>query len=218
MHIIITGTSRGIGKELAEILAEHHQVLALSRTRGKLSPNVKYQPFDFCAPDFAAFQPLLHEWGRVDVIINNAGYLVNKPFQEISAADLDAMTKVNFTGPYQLIQCCLPYMHKGGHIVNISSVGGVQGSVKFPGLTGYSSTKGALSILTECLAEEFKETGIKVNTLALGAVQTEMLEEAFPGYKAPFSAREMAEFIADFSTNRYKLFNGKIISVSSSTP
>jgi 3-oxoacyl-[acyl-carrier protein] reductase len=97
-------------------------------------------------------------------------------------------------------------------------MGGIQGSAKFPGLSAYSSSKGAVLTLTELLAEEFKETGPSFNALALGAVQTEMLEEAFPGYKAPVSAIEMAEYVMNFALNGQKLYNGKILQVSSSTP
>jgi NAD(P)-dependent dehydrogenase (short-subunit alcohol dehydrogenase family) len=75
-----------------------------------------------------------------------------------------------------------------------------------------------LACLTECLAEEFKEKNIAFNCLALGAVQTEMLVEAFPGYKAPLTAEEMAEFIMSFSLDGQKYLNGKIIPVSMSTP
>ena len=90
--------------------------------------------------------------------------------------------------------------------------------MKFPGLAAYSSSKGAVLTLTELLAEEYKEQQISFNALALGAVQTEMLEEAFPGYKAPVSAKEMADYIFNFAVTGNKFFNGKIIQVSSSTP
>jgi NAD(P)-dependent dehydrogenase (short-subunit alcohol dehydrogenase family) len=109
-------------------------------------------------------------------------------------------------------------MKKEGHVVSISSMGGVQGSVKFPGLSAYSSSKGAIITLTELLAEEYKETGPSFNVLALGSVQTEMLEEAFPGFKAPLSATEMAQYIMDFSLTGNKFYNGKILQVSSTTP
>jgi NAD(P)-dependent dehydrogenase (short-subunit alcohol dehydrogenase family) len=105
-------------------------------------------------------------------------------------------------------------MKKGSHILNISSMGGFQGSVKFPGLSYYSASKAALACLSECLALEFDELGIKVNCLALGSVQTEMLEEAFPGYKAPIDAKKIGEFIADFAINGNKFINGKIIPVA----
>jgi NAD(P)-dependent dehydrogenase (short-subunit alcohol dehydrogenase family) len=97
-------------------------------------------------------------------------------------------------------------------------MGGVQGSLKFPGLSAYSSSKGAVITMTELWAEEFKETGPLFNVLALGAVQTEMLEEAFPGYQAPTTALEMATYIKDFSLTGNKLYNGKLLQVSSSTP
>ena len=97
-------------------------------------------------------------------------------------------------------------------------MGGFQGSSKFPGLSAYSASKAALGNLTECLAEEFKEMGIAVNALALGAVKTEMLEEAFPGYVPPVNAQEMAGFMANFATSGHHFFNGKILPVSVSTP
>jgi len=106
----------------------------------------------------------------------------------------------------------------GGHVVTISSMGGVQGSLKFPGLAAYSSSKGAVITLTELWAEEFKETGPSFNVLAIGAVQTEMLEEAFPGYEAPITAKDMADYILDFALNGQRYYNGKLLQVSSSTP
>ena len=112
----------------------------------------------------------------------------------------------------------LPFMKSNGHVVTISSMGGIQGSMKFPGLAAYSSSKGAVITLTELLAEEYKQTGPQFNILALGAVQTEMLAEAFPGYLAPTTAIEMAEYIFDFSLNGNKYYNGKVLQVSNSTP
>ena len=109
-------------------------------------------------------------------------------------------------------------MPKTGHVVTISSMGGVQGSMKFAGLSAYSSSKGAVIAMTELWAEEFKESGPSFNVLALGAVQTEMLEEAFPGYKAPTTALEMATYIKDFALTGHTLYNGKLLQVSNSTP
>ena len=100
----------------------------------------------------------------------------------------------------------------------ISSMGGIQGSAKFPGLAAYSSSKGAVITLTELLAEEYKETGPAFNALALGAVQTEMLEAAFPGYQAPVSAAEMAKYIGDFALTGHHYYNGKVLQVSKTTP
>lgn len=119
-------------------------------------------------------------------------------------------------GCVQLLQTVLPYMgiESRAHIINIGSFGGFQGSSKFSGLAAYSSSKAALANLTECLAEEFKNKNISVNCLALGAVETEMFREAFPGNSAPVNAATMAEFIAWFVVNGSKFFNGKILPVT----
>ena len=158
------------------------------------------------------------ELKTVDVLINNAGKLINKPFQELTTLDFLEVYKVNVFAVAELTNRVIPFFKKGSHVVNISSIGGVQGSMKFPGLAAYSSSKGALLTLTELLAEEYKEQQISFNALALGAVQTEMLDEAFPGYKAPVSATEMADYIFNFALNGNKYYNGKILEVSSTTP
>jgi NAD(P)-dependent dehydrogenase (short-subunit alcohol dehydrogenase family) len=232
-RVIVTGASRGIGFELVkQYCAEGHEVIALSRNQEKLkilqsevlmeNPDAKIYllPFDLVKGDFqSVLIPYIYKcFSKVDILINNAGSLVSKPFAEITEQELDRVYKVNVLSVFKLIQTLLPSFSDDAHIVNISSVGGVQGSVKFPGLTAYSSSKAALVGLTECLAEEFKETDLTFNCLALGAVQTEMLEEAFPGYQAPVTAESMASYIKDFSLNGNQFYKGKVISVSKSTP
>ncbi len=223
-NIIITGTSRGIGFELVKLFAEEgHHVLSLSRNAGPVQglkfPNVYSFPFDLANPkDYEQLKEFLKEWDTVDVLINNAGRLLNKPFLEITPKEFEDVYKVNVFGLAEITKTVLPKMGKDGHVVTISSMGGVQGSVKFPGLSAYSSSKGAVITLTELWAEEFKETGPSFNVLALGAVQTEMLEEAFPGYQAPVTAQEMATYIKEFALTGQKLYNGKLLQVSNSTP
>lgn len=225
-NIIITGTSRGIGYEMVAILAQAgHSVLALSRNAAPVSgleiTNCHCFSCDITDPDAIKKVPLFLKekgWKQVDVLINNSGYLVNKPFSELSLEDFKQSYDVNVFGVFSLTQALLPFFKKSSHVVNISSMGGVQGSAKFPGLAAYSSSKGALITLTELLAEEFKQTGPSFNVLALGAVQTEMLEEAFPGYKAPLTAGQMAQYIIDFSLTGNTFYNGKVLEVSSSTP
>ncbi|WP_136465107.1 SDR family NAD(P)-dependent oxidoreductase [Flagellimonas onchidii] len=223
-NIIITGTSRGIGFELVQLFAkEGHRVLALSRNETPISnlnlPNVHTFPFDLSNPsDFKKVTDFLQQWGGVDVLINNAGSLLNKPFLETSPSEFEEVYKVNVFGVAEMTRTVLPKMGKTGHVVTISSMGGVQGSMKFPGLSAYSSSKGAVITLTELWAEEFKETGPSFNVLAIGAVQTEMLAEAFPGYQAPVTALEMATYIKDFTLTGHKLYNGKLLQVSNSTP
>lgn len=225
-NIVITGTSRGIGFELVSIFSEMgHRVLALSRNKqpvaGKALPNVETYGFDITNEDslIRTVDFVERNWdSKVDILINNAGALLNRPFSESRFDDFRKVYEVNVLGVAELTRKLLPFMNAGSHVVNISSMGGIQGSMKFPGLAAYSSSKGALLTLTEVLAEEYKESGPSFNALALGAVQTEMLEEAFPGYQAPVSAREMAEYIADFSLNGNQFYNGKIMQVSNSTP
>lgn len=223
-NIIITGTSRGIGLAVALQLAkEGHAILAVSRNRAPEFENI--ENIHFLEADITLEEDrkrivsfVEKSWKRVDILINNAGAIVNKPFESIAQDEFEYVYRVNVFGVAGLIQSCLPYMVNGSHVVTISSMGGVQGSVKFPGLAAYSSSKGAVIILTELLAEEYKESGIAFNVIALGAVQTEMLEEAFPGYQAPLSPDEMAEFIVDFALHGDKYFNGKVLQASSTTP
>jgi NAD(P)-dependent dehydrogenase (short-subunit alcohol dehydrogenase family) len=223
-NIIITGTSRGIGFELALQFANAgHQILAISRKTPKElieHPNITCLSIDLTEEKelFKITDFLSQTWKQVDVLIHNAGSLISKPFSQLSQADFENVYKVNVFGVANLTRICLPYLQKGSHVVTISSMGGVQGSSKFAGLAAYSSSKGAVITLSELLAEEYKEQGISFNVLALGAVQTEMLQEAFPGYQAPLSAKEMADYIFDFSLNGNKYFNGKVLQVSSSTP
>ncbi len=224
-NVIITGTSRGIGYELVPLFTDAgHNVLALSRNEVPISgleiSNCHCMPCDITSSaDLKRVSDFLEsEWKHVDILINNSGFLVNKPFQSLLKDDFKEAYEVNVIGAACMTQTVLPFMKKSGHVVNISSMGGVQGSVKFPGLAAYSSSKGALITLTELLAEEFKATGPSFNAMALGAVQTEMLEEAFPGYQAGISAREMGKYIMDFALNGSKYYNGKILQVSNSTP
>ncbi|GAB5418367.1 MAG: SDR family oxidoreductase [Crocinitomicaceae bacterium] len=224
--IVITGASRGIGCELVKQLAsdDNHKILALSRNLEKMQSefegmdNVSCFAFDLSLDTVKKqAEKIFSNVASIDILINNAGYLVNKPFPEITHADLLMSYKVNVTGVMETVQAALPKMQEA-HIVNISSVGGFQGSVKFAGLAAYSTSKAALCSFTELFAEEYKETDIAMNCLCLGAAQTEMLEAAFPGYEAPVSASEMAEYIGDFSLNAHKWMRGKIIPVSLSTP
>lgn len=223
-NVIITGTSSGIGYELVKIFSEkNYEVLALSRDNSKLrSQNLSgVTSINFDLTDYENYAELdvyLKSFKKIDVLINNAGFLVNKDFEKTTIEDFKKIYSVNVFSVAMLIKYTIQYMCINSSIVNISSIGGIQGSVKFPGLSAYSSSKGALNILTEMLAEEYKDKNIHFNTLALGSVQTKMLEKAFPGFNALTSAKKMANYIFEFSTDGYKLFNGKIIPVSSSTP
>lgn len=234
MNIVVTGASRGLGFELVKSFAadSSNHIIAISRNKEKLfelkdvceqaSPECNIYPISFDLEDFDKYSDLSVEIlglvPQINILINNAGKLVNKPFEKLLNADFDAMFNVNIKSAFFLTQLLVTALAKDAHIINISSMGGFQGSAKFPGLSLYSASKSALAVLTECMAEEFKEKNIKANCLALGAVQTEMLESAFPGYKAPVTATEMAAYIKNFALTGHKFYNGKILPVSVTTP
>lgn len=228
---VVTGASNGIGYETALQLSKQPgiQVLAIARTKDKLDllkqeagSSLQTMVFDLEKEDankvLKWFQS--HDIDEVLGIVHNAGFLINKPFATITKEDLEKSYRVNVFAPFLLTQCLLPLLKKSNkaHVIHISSMGGVQGSSKFAGLSAYSSSKGALSILTECLALEFGDDKISVNCLAIGAVQTEMLAHAFPGYEAPLKPAEMGEFVSWFALNGSRFFNGKILPVALSTP
>ena len=221
--IIVTGASRGIGHEIVKIAEKKgHRVYSISRNIKALKDySFKYpRQVDLANEDsIDKFSSEVKNDGvKVDALINNAGAFLNKPFEKISKKEFEYIFQVNVFGLSSITRKVLPIIDSKGHIVNITSMGGINGATKFTGLSAYSSSKGAVNILTELLAEEYKEIGPSFNALAFGAVQTEMLEEAFPGLKAPISAKEIADFILDFSLQGQKFFNGKIIPVSSTTP
>lgn len=223
-NIIVTGTSRGIGFELALQFANAgHQVLAISRKTPQAlidHENISCLSVDLSdESDLEKVQNFLStSWKSVDAIVHNAGSLICQPFETLTQTDFENVYKVNVFGVANLTRLCIPYLQKGSHVVTISSMGGIQGSLKFAGLAAYSSSKGAVITLSELLAEEYKERGIAFNVLALGAVQTEMLQEAFPGYQASISAEGMANYIFDFTLNGNKYFNGKVLQVSTTNP
>jgi len=226
--VLITGASRGIGRQIAVKMAkEGHTVFVTSRSIERLGEFEEDFPgiintVQCNLIDAKEIQNLFNFISTkvqvLDVLINNAGSLINKPFKDTTDEEWHAQLECNLMAPVRLVRNMLELMRPGSHIVNIGSMGGYQGSSKFPGLTAYSVSKGALSVLTECLAAELNDSGIAVNCLCLGAVQTEMLNLAFPGIKAPVNPSDMASFISYFSLNGQNFFNGKVLPVSLTDP
>lgn len=223
--VLITGAGKGIGYETTRNLsAAGHKIIALSRHTGSLKAlghsNIIPFAFDLLQhenyDEIHAF--LKKEVGELDIIINNAGLLIKKDYHQLTHQDISAVFCTNVFAPLLLLQQLKPLLRKGSHVVNIGSMGGITNTVKFPGMSAYSSSKGALAVLTECLATELKESDITINCLALGAANTEMVQQAFPGYSAPVSANEMASYIAWFALNGPNWFNGQVIPVAMSTP
>lgn len=235
MNIVITGASQGIGFETAKRIAAQgdHSIVAIARSEEHLKmlknaclhENLKSRvhPVSFDLGVLNGIETLLVDQimqhiPSVDVLINNAGMLVNRAFADTTLDDIQETVSINFIAPSLVIKGLLPFMSSGAHVVNISSMGGFQGRSKFAGLSAYSSSKGALAILTECLAEEYHDSGIHFNCLALGSVGTDMFQKAFPAHKAAVEPIDMGELIADFALTKGRFFNGKIIPVSSHTP
>jgi NAD(P)-dependent dehydrogenase (short-subunit alcohol dehydrogenase family) len=235
MNIVVTGASRGIGFQIVQSLAKagvlkiigisrnYKQLCQLKELCSQLSMT-EFIPVAYDFQQITAAEPQLaglikQHFNHIDILINNAGTLVNKPFESITTDEINRLFTVNYIAPALLIKYLLPLLRVSqAHIVNITSMGGFQGSVKFKGLSHYSASKAALAVLTECLAEEYKKEGLVFNALALGAVQTEMLAEAFPNFKAPVTSEQMGEFIANFAMNGKTFFNGKVLPVSLSVP
>jgi short-subunit dehydrogenase len=234
MNIVITGASKGIGNALVRRLSADpaHHIIAIARDAEKLEAlaeecrrqnseaHVYPISFDLLTPgySFDLIPKIVEAFDSIDVLVNNAGLLIKKDFATFSDEDFDALMNVNVKSVFKLTRSLLPYFARPAHIVNIGSMGGIQGTAKFPGMSLYSAAKGAVAVLTEALAEELTERKISVNCLAYGAVQTEMLAQAFPGYTAPLSSENMAEFVAWFAIHGHNFFNGKTLPVSSSTP
>jgi len=239
MNIIITGASRGLGYYTALQLAKskEHKIFALSRDeRGlkKLSDESGIDTVVAIPCDITDEKSILETVKRItelvsgiEVLINNAGQLINKPFLELSRSDWQSVYDVNVFGIVNLTRALMPLLMKGtilpeanikSHILNITSMGGVQGSIKFSGLSAYSSSKAALMGISECLSEELKSSQIFVNSIALGSVETEMFVTAFPGLKAASTPEEISMWLTDFVLKGFRFFNGKIIPVSISTP
>jgi len=238
MNIIVTGASSGIGYQTALELAKagEHRIIVVSRNKNKLKilkaevesvtkSKVSVIAFDLGDNDFSTlFVEIdkyfnLKDGNFIDVLINNAGYLVNKSFTDLNIDDWQKTFDVNLFGSVKLIKLLFPYFNRkiASHIVNIASMGGVQGTVKFPGLSAYSASKAAINVLTESLATEFAADNIRVNAINPGAVQTEMLKKAFPDYNAHVTAQQMGNYIANFALTAHNLMNGRIIQVSLSS-
>ncbi len=217
---LITGASKGIGRATAVALAAAgHTVIAASRG-GSEVPGCVALSLDVTSDESIQNARAFIQGRQEEIagLVNNAGALINQPFNMLAREDFRHMAEVNWIGPAMLIQTLAPCFASDAHIVNISSMGGYQGSAKYPGLSAYASSKAALIGLTECLQAEWGDKGWSFNVLCLGSVQTEMLAAAFPGYEAPTTAETMGNYIASFVERGHRTHAGSVLAVAKSNP
>lgn len=227
-HYLVTGASRGVGRQTAIALSSKGHLLTLTARDQRALEETRQMCKTDCTvitadlTDRSGLQSLKsHIESRqlpLNGLVHNAGLLINKPFVDLSDQDWEDQFSVNLLAPARLTRDLLSCLQNPSHVLMIGSMGGFQGSAKFPGLSAYSATKGGVAILAECLATELASRGIHVNALCLGAVQTDMLEQAFPGFKAPVSASEMGHYIADFLTEGVRFYNGQVLPVALADP
>ncbi len=223
-RIVVTGASRGIGRAIVERFESEHRVLATARNEEALADlssktGCKTLTFDLERSEYGVFKEAAESsLGKIDILIHNAGLLINKPLKDLSRTEIQRQYQVNVFSLFEMVKSFESLFSENAHIVALGSIGGMIGSSKFAGLSAYSSSKAALAVLVECLQEEYRDRNWAFNCLALGAVQTEMLNEAFPGYNAPLQPAEMAEYICDFSLNHHKVLKGKVLPISLSNP
>lgn len=240
MIVLITGASSGIGYELAKCFArkKEYTVIATARRHEKLT-RLKNEiesgnylgKIEILSGDLTKIGFIQEikdfiekKFARLDVLINNAADLILCPFEKISGEQWKELYEINLFAPIALTKHMLPFLKSGkdksefSQILNISTMGAIQGSAKFPGLSAYSSSKAALINFGECLAEELKQEKVWVNNIALGSVQTEMFSKAFPGSKANAQIFEVADFIFSYVITNRGIMSGKTIQLSSSTP
>lgn len=234
MIFFITGVGSGIGKATClHALRQNHRVIGLVRNEVKAesllneaanmlsSLDLIYANLKDDNVSSLVSTHLNHlKVSKIDVLINIAGVLSPLNVREFNVQDMDEVMRVNFTTPAILINALIPFMENSdqANIINITSMSGFQGSVRFPGLSVYGASKAALSSLSESLAIELQEFNIKINALAIGAVSTNMLKEAFPEYMAPITPNQMAEYIYSFARHGYMFYNGKTIPVAVTNP
>jgi len=231
MRALVTGAAGGIGRECVKLLAakENMDIIAVSRSQEALRilqteiKNDYKKDIIVIASDFhkngfekEIINNIKLEGGTIQYLINNAGLLINRSYEEMEEGDVEDQLRINYTAPLLLTRALMPFLKKSkeeAHVVNIGSMGGYQGSSKFKGLSAYSASKAAIAVLTECLAVEYADSNVKFNCLALGSANTKMLRRAFPDYISPMAPQKMAEFIVDFTLKGHAYFNGKVLPV-----
>jgi len=197
---LVTGAGRGIGAAVAVRLARAgFQVIGVARSRDQLdavAASTGLVPHVCDLEDAAAVEAMcaevLSRFGRVDVLVNNAGIVVRHPVDGHPVDAWDRVQAVNLRAPFQLARACLPAMRaaRAGRIINVSSISGTLGT---PGLSAYCASKWGLIGFTKALAEEVKREGVVVTAVCPGSVDTEMLKGS--GYAPDMTPDDVAAVV-----------------------
>ena len=227
---IITGAGRGIGRATARCFArEGAQVVLFSRTHAALDETAaeiegeRNRALSIVGDVsreedvHVLFRRVMDTYGRVDILINCAGIVAVRPFVDMDVATWDHVLGVNLRGTFL---CCLEAFRimaaqQSGVIINLSSLSGVKGVEKFPGLSAYNVSKAGVAGLTEILAVEGKPYNIRVCAVSPGAVDTEMLRQAAPHLKAGMTPDDMAEILLFLAADSGRMLNGTNIEIFS---
>ena len=223
---IITGAGRGVGRATARLFAHAGaRVVLFSRTRShveKVAAEITARGEHAlaisgdvsCEEDVSAlFKQVRETYGRVDVLINCAAILALRPFTEMDVTTWDQVININLRGTFL---CCreafrMMAVQKKGVILNLSSLSGVKGVEKFPGLSAYNVSKAGVAGLSEILAVEGKPHNIRVSAVSPGAVDTEMLRQAAPHLKAGMTPEDLAEILLFLADDSGRMFSGSNI-------
>jgi len=225
---IVTGASSGIGRAAAELLAARGALVAIfSRSGGKLAEIAARWPQNMLpvpgdVADLSAIEKLFADtesrFGECEILVNNAGMVEPKPLVEATLEEWERAFAVNVRGAFLTSRRALPSMiaRRRGAIVNVASISGVPGPQKFPGFTAYCASKAAVIGLTDALAAEVGGSGVRVNAVSPGSVDTPMWAEVSGGAKADMTPEEIAETILFLASDRSRPMNGQNLHVWSS--
>jgi NAD(P)-dependent dehydrogenase (short-subunit alcohol dehydrogenase family) len=221
---IVTGGSSGIGLATAKMLAARGaSVVIFARSATSVALDDKRMlAMDGDVSDPEAIERLFtateSHFGDCEILINSAGIADPKQLVDVTPEEWDRMFAVNVRGTYLAARRALPSMiaKRRGSIVNVASISGVLGPEKFPGWVSYCASKGAVISLTEALAVEVKEHGVRVNSVSPGSVDTPMWAEVSGGAPAAMTPEEVAEVICFLASDRARAVNGQDVHVYSS--